>query len=178
MSYNNDDFENWVDLWDQACKNKIFPTQHKEDERADYIAQRLGHDTPDEVERTGDPYFDYLDSTLEDEGLLQESKTPKKVSANPIYPDSVGKDSDHPAAVWVSEKIVEEIVDLKKKLYEIECKMNAEEAGGKKWTEKVYDSDDKKLMTQIDSVRKKIDSLSNLLGLKDEPTSSTWAVKD
>lgn len=105
-----------------------------------------------------------------DEELMQESK-----SQNPVYPDSVGADSENPSAAWVDENLLKEVETLKKKLFSVENKM-AEMGGGKNWQKKALTSDgDKKLMTQIESIRKSIEKVSNKLGVKNEP--SPWTIK-
>lgn len=159
MSNGNHDhrseLEAWMDIWDEQESAGVHP---KAQEPA-----RLTHSDPVSDDRAQDLYFDYLDTEL-----LQEDKTP-----NPVYPDSVGKDSDDPKPVWVSEDLLKEIENLKQKLFSVENKM-AEMGNGKKWHEKPVSDDGKKIMSEIESLRKKIDAVSDQLGIKDEP--SPWVV--
>lgn len=183
MDDSRQNFEDYCKLWDKACEDGVFagveapPPTH-----TSYLGLGTSGPNPDHAdlypeedvfldekliqERAGDPYFDYL------KVLLAEGK-----SANPIYPDSVGKDQDAPKPAWVDEKVFEEVEKLKKQLYDLEVKLNTEEAGGKKWVEKCHHPETKKVWTQIESMRKRIDTLSNNLGLKDEPSQSTWKTK-
>jgi len=94
--------------------------------------------------------------------LLQERKTP-----NPVFPDSVGVDQQQPEPVWVSEDMLKEIEDLKEKLFKLENKF-AEKSG--KFVDQA--SGDKKMMSQIESIRKQIEQVSSSLGVENEP--SPW----
>lgn len=151
-----EEFEDWVNMWDQAQKDNIFPEDPK-------LAP--GRDSDDDYFEE-DPYDQYCSNldrmAEEDEAVLHEGKTP-----NPVYPDSVGKDQDFPQASWTNTKAIKEVLDLKKQLYEVECKMNSQDAGGKKWQLKPLQTNDKKLWNQIESIRKRIDTLSDTLGIDD-----------
>ena len=80
--------------------------------------------------------------------------------------------------VWVDEKLLGEVEGLKRRLYDIECKVNAKDAGGKTWVTKARLSEDKSQRGQLDRLRQRIDRISNSLGIKDEPKRSVWAVED
>lgn len=148
------EMEQWMDMWDEAqtkgVSPKIEPPQP---------AQYSG-DLPQ------DTYYDYLDNA----GLFQEEKTP-----NPVYPDSVGPDHATTKPVWASEDLLKEIEQLKNKMFEVENRL-AQMGGGKKWSEKAELPDEgKKLFGEIDSLKKRIEKVSSVLGTKDEP--SPWVVK-
>jgi len=95
-----------------------------------------------------------------DVDLLQETKTP-----NPVYPDSLGKDQENPKPVWVDENMLKEIEQLKNKLFDLENKLAKEEADDKAQS----------LMKKIESIRKDIDDVSDVLGIENEP--SPWEYK-
>ncbi len=141
--------EDWASTWDKACEEGIFDDEPKPapEPQAPAIFDAEG-DAKGDVE--GDPE------------LLQERKTP-----NPVWPDSVGKDQEHPKPVWVSEEIVKEIEGLKDKLFKLENKL-AKDSGD--FIDQA--TGDKKVMSQIESMRKQIDQMSSSLGIKDEP--SPW----
>ena len=197
MGDSREDFNDYCDMWDKACSDGIFddapsapptPTTFLglgggfesdgfEDQEPDFVDEELIH------ERAGDPYFDYVQSMINENKKAPTKKSVKKVtenkkSPNPIYPDSIGKDQSSPKAAWLNNKVLEEVVKLKQQLYNLECKINTTEGGGKKWSEKAKSQPEgTKLWTQIESLRKKIDILSDSLGLKDESEQSTWNVK-
>jgi hypothetical protein len=151
-------------MWDKAQQDDIFPEPTK------------AQPSPVEEEFDDDPYSQYYSNidrmSEEDDSLLHEGKTP-----NPVFPDSVGKDQNFPMAPWTNTKALQEVMDLKKELYDVECKLNTQDAGGKKWSLKPVKTNDKQLWNKIESIRKRIDVLSDSLGLEDEPDASMWTVK-
>ena len=146
----------WTDMWAQAEEAGIHPSP----ERPRPIKQPIASS------KAQDYYYDVLDAEAE-EMVLQEQKT-----MNPIYPDSVGSDHENTPPVWADEKLVKEVESLKKKLFDVENRM-AQMGGGKKWVEKAQSIDDgKKMMSEIESLRRRIDQVSSVLGTKHEP--SPW----
>lgn len=166
MHDHRDEFDNWVNLWDKAQQENIFPDEPKLQPAPESDDDNYFEEDP------YDQYYSNLDRMAEEEEILHEGKT-----SNPVYPDSVGKDQDFPTAAWGDTKALQEVMDLKKQLYEVECKLNTQDAGGKKWQLKPHVVNDKKLWTQLESIRKRIDTLSDSLGLKDEPDASLWKFK-
>lgn len=150
-----DEFSDWCDLWDQACEKGIFPERPKLDP------------LPEADFDYGDPsedYYNNIDRMADEDGLLSESN---KDGPNPVMPDSKSKDQSGIATPWVDELTIEAVADLKRQLYDIECKLLAKEAGGSKWQQKPVVMEDKALMKQINSIKGKIDKMSNNLGLKE-----------
>jgi len=126
---------------------------------------------PGDSHTAQDTYYDFLDAEHgADPGLIQEDKT-----SNPVYPDSQGPDHTTTDAVWVTEDIVKEIEELKDKMFKLENEMAKQMGGGEKWVEKAHDPDHGKAMSEIESLKKRIEKVSNNLGVKDEP--SPWEVK-
>lgn len=160
MAENNyrSDLDMWQDMWDEAEAQGIHPA--------------VEPIKPSDVPSTGkaqDYYYDLLDSTAEEQ-MLQEMRTP-----NPVYPDSVGADHTTTPPVWADENLLKEIEGLKKKLFDVENRM-AQLGGDKKWAEKAQMPDgDKKIMSEIEALRKKIEQVSGVLGIKHEP--SPWDTK-
>jgi len=151
------ELEMWTDLWDDAQEQGVHPE----------IPKPKSTDAGFSGNSAQDDYYDYLDTESESD-LLQEDKIP-----NPVYPDSVGPDSSK-GPEWVKEDLLKEVESLKNKLFEVENKL-AKMGGDKKWAKKAVQSDDKKLMSEIECLRKKIERVSSHLGIKDEP--SPWEVK-
>jgi hypothetical protein len=153
------DLEMWCDIWDDTVEQGIHPQSQSPQAK----------DTSLSSNSAQDDYFDYLGSDIESESdLLQEDKIP-----NPIFPDSAGPDSSKGPA-WIKEDLLKEVESLKNKLFDVENKL-AKMGCDTKWTEKVVQTDDKKLMSEIESLRKKLEKVSSHLGIEDEP--SPWEVK-
>jgi hypothetical protein len=95
---------------------------------------------------------------------------------NPVYPDSVGADCEQPKSAWVQEDLLKELEGLKNKLFKLENKV-AELGVSKKGVQEpktmVFGE---KLSSQMESLRKQIDKISDELGVKDEP--SPWVIKE
>lgn len=157
------ELEMWTDMWDDAQKQNVHPE----------VPKPKSKDIGFSGDTAQDNYFDYLNSEEEIE-VLQEESTP-----NPVYPDSVGADSERPAA-WCKEDLLKEIESLKNKLFKAENEL-AKLGSDKKWNEKAVNYDpqvapnDNNLMSQIESLRKKIEKVSNHIGLEEEP--SPWQIK-
>jgi hypothetical protein len=154
------ELEMWCDLWDDAQKQGVHPETPKPKSK----------DVGFSGNTAQDHYFDYLDSESEVEVLQEES------SPNPVYPDSVGPDSELKPK-WVREDLLKEVESLKSKLFEVENKL-AKLGAGKKLAEEPVSQmkpSGGDLMTQIESLRKKIEKVSSHLGIEDEP--SPWEIK-
>jgi len=155
------DIDMWCDIWDNSQKEGVHPAAPKP----------KNNSAPIGGETTQDYYFDYLD--IEDE-LIQEEKTP-----NPVYPDSVGPDCELDPK-WAKEDFLKEIQSLKDKLFGVENKLAKMQAGDKV-AEKAIVQDpqvapnDNNLMSEIDSIRKKLEKISDHLGIENE--ASPWEIK-
>jgi hypothetical protein len=161
MSDYIEDLKYYMDLWDQAVEDDLVPAVEKP-----RVPDTSYEDTVDSAQ---EDYWNY-----QVESLLQESR-----SANPVYLDSIGKDQDRPKPSWVNEDFLKEIEGLKKKVYDLECKVNKQDSGNGEWTEKARQQpNDKKLFSQLESLKKQIDNISNSLGIEDEPKISTWDFKE
>lgn len=169
-----DDIEDFCSLWDQAQKNGAEFKSKKPAKAIEPKKRGMPNFNEDEFEHD-DPYFNYMENEPED--LLQESsaddnKKKKAVSGNPVRKSTLGKDSN--PKIWIDEEALAEVEKLKRKLYEIECKLNADDAGGTQWQEKAVVQKDKALWGQIDKLRGQIDKLSDTLGLNYEPETSLY----
>jgi hypothetical protein len=152
------DLDYWQSMWDEMESGEVHPPAQSPNPQVDPGAPNTAQDV----------YYDFLDAEHgEDPELLQED-----TSQNPVYPDSQGPDHATTAAVWVTEDLVKEIEELKDKLFKVENKMAAQMGGGEKWVEKAHNPDHGKLMSEIESLKKRIEKVSSNLGVKDEP--SPW----
>lgn len=159
--FNQDQFDNWCDLWDQAQQSDAF----QKESGMQLPSSQRGVDsnaTPQDF------YWNNLEGA-EESALLTEDKT-----SNPVYPDSVGKDQDQPKPAWVKEDLLEDIADMKRKLYDLEVKLGESDGGNGEWVEKCHHPDNGKLESQIKDLKKKIDEMSNKLGSDEEPAVSKW----
>lgn len=146
------DLEMWCDMWDEAQAKGYHPTE------------KIQPSNTPGTGKTQDYYYDLLDA--EEQQIFQETKTP-----NPVYPDSVGPDSETTPPVWADENLLKEIEGLKNKLFDVENRV-AKLGGDKKWTEKAQVQKTSEPLKEIDSLRKRIEEISNKLGIKHEP--SPW----
>ena len=176
-----DDIEDWAQMWDEMQGSNVHPPAAPKAEIAAWDEHDV--DNPHDIyysyiadladrERNGtaksEPYAHHIQ---EDDGLIQEDlRTP-----NPVYPDSAGPDHTTTPPVWVSEKIVKEIQQLKDQLFELENKLATEIGGGKKWAEKPEIQKSKPLSERMEKLRKDIEEVSSELGVEYEP--SPWVVK-
>ena len=150
------DIEEWMGMWDEL----------QGDEPAPKPAKLEPSYTDDDSQGT---YWACLEDEME--SLYSEHKTP-----NPVYPDSAGPDAEQPKAAWFNETFLKEIESLKLKLHELEDKVAKVHGGNNKWQEKCYHPNDKKLQTEIKSLKDKIEKISNTLGANHE--ASPWEVKE
>lgn len=154
----------WGDMWDEIQEKGIHPE-----------IEPVKPTSPDEPfaigSRTQDYYYDSLETDFDPEEpqILQEDKSP-----NPVYPDSIGPDHTTTPAVWASEELLKEVEKLKGQLFDVENRM-AKMGGGEKWSEKTHHPDDKKVMGEVESLRKRIEKVSSQLGIEHEP--SPWEIK-
>lgn len=152
------------DMWDKACEEGVFkpePTEYRQQE------DPLVYD-PMSCSMAGlDPV---LLQEVAPDGTHSHPLAEERIP-NPVYPDSVGRDDKAPKSVWVNEEMLKELEELKNKLFELENKF-AKTSGDFVSQNSV----DKKTMSQIESIKKQIDQVSNTLGIKDEP--SPWVVNE
>lgn len=137
----------WIEMWKEAETDGVHPKPK----------------TSAPVPYDGDVEGDYYDC----QELLQEEE---RTTPNPVYPDSVGPDCCDPKPVWVDEDFLKEIETLKNKLFDLENKLAKKMGGDGKWVETPHEPDDKKLMSEIEKMRDKIEKISSKLGIEHEPS--------
>ncbi len=171
---NNKDFRSDLDYWQAMWDEMESSGVHPEPEMPKAASKNYGSDPKD-------TYYSYFDDQHgQDSGhpesdydaLLQEER---QSTPNPVYPDSKGPDHLNTEPVWVKEDAFKAIEDLKGKLFDVENRLAKEMGGGEKWVEKCHHPNDKKLMSEIESLRKRIEKVSSRLGVEDE--ESPWVVQ-
>jgi len=160
-------FNNWVDQWDKALADGIFKDIPKEDikiedegESKESFFGGLNINSKSEPSAEDVSYWNdvsnYSEDTILNEGKKEEklSNMTKKAAdnANPIQIDTVGKDSKkNPAKKgFASNKALEELDELKKKLHSLENEMLTKEALGQDY--KKLEKEMKKVYSIIDKV--------------------------
>lgn len=161
----DDDLKKYMGLWDDALKTNDFkgsvPEQNEPSVTQSFFGN-FGSNQPQERKETEINHWKkvYNASLGKDdaEDLVNEGRKDFAQalanSANPIYPSTVGKDQDIVAPKWSDSKELAKLIELKSELQTLECKLNTLDANQK---------DGKNVQSQIESVKKEIDRLSNLL---------------
>lgn len=169
------DLDKYTDQWEKALKNGIFddaPQPPAPSRDLDFFGQMGGEEIVP-MNECDAKYWDrvYKLSKRTGPGCAPDPLAPMKEevdktaakrvadkianSANPIEPWTVGKDQDwKPTPNWTDGKELRELAEMKKKLEQLESKMNAQEGLGK--------SGDS-IQKQIDAMRQKLDDLSDSL---------------
>lgn len=150
------EIDTWADMWDEMQDKGIHPVSEKPKPSA-FAANIFGVEPEDSFD-------DYVDG---DEGLLSEEEI--VTTQNPVRMDTLGPDNKQPEPAWVKEDFLDEIQQMKDRLFKVENEL-ARMGQGKKHSDKPVDSDDKKVMSKVESLRKEIDRLSDELGIKNEPS--------
>ena len=183
MHDNREQFDKWTDMWAKSQEEGIFddaphlPTPTQQTADVSYFGPVNTHPTG-EINDVDSTYWNQVhvaamqgdlapDPIENAESVISESKRGKNIPGdkvsnqttgeNPIRASSVGKDQElEPRALGVTftPEEIEELADLKKRLHELQDKMNTADGQGKR---------SKKFESQIQSVKDKIDDLSDSL---------------
>jgi hypothetical protein len=151
------DIDKWADMWDEMQDKCIHPDLEKP--KLSAFASSVLEDKP------SDSYYDYLET---EEELFSEEKD-VITTQNPVRMDTVGPDQEYPDPSWNKEDFLNEIEKLKNRLFDLENKL-ARMGQGKKFSETPINVNDKKLIKKIENIKDQINSLSNELGVKDDPS--------
>jgi len=163
------ELQKWIDKWDACNQGTDFP-------KAPEIK------VPDKISEDEDPYWKELYASMERQknpDILNEDKaTPNPVKVpdnydrdlypNPIVPDTYGKDQDQPKPQWIVNDQFKELDDMKRRLYDLEVKLNAKDG---KWSEtpiNTQPTEDSAIFQEIQSLKKKLDAMSSHYGLDGE----------
>jgi len=171
----SDEFEDWCQKWDNAQEKGLFDDIPKpvnttpQTSEESFFGPQNTHPTnsPHEADVEywksvhsalvqGDAAPDPLKPQLLQEGKLQNFKS--SYPPNPMYSYSQGKDqkiAPRQLDITFDEEDINELADMKKTLYELESKVGAADTNGK---------GTKKLESQIENLKQKIDKLSSSMG--------------
>ena len=174
-----DQLDKWADMWDQAQEKGIFddgpglPTPSPHTSNDSFFGLQNTHPT-DTIQDSDAKYWADLHNTPElggvkEDELLQEATDRgqswtdpkaqnKKYPPNPLRVDSGGEDQKlepQQLGVTFDEKDIEELIDIKNRLHELENKMIATSMTG---------NSTKTAESRIESLKKKLDELSSAMG--------------
>ena len=154
MRNEKDNLENWAVMWDKAQNDGTFPE----------TAKIKPEEEPIEI----DPYWANFNSGVE-EVLNEDHSGPATSKAdladqakdmgrvpNPVYYNTLGNDQDLEPWTpnWIDGKELEELTELKKDLYNLECEMNTKDGKSEGLGS---------IEKRIDSMKRKLNDLSNAL---------------
>lgn len=154
------DFDGWMDKWDDALKKGIFgdtkvPTTSKGTSDESFFGLRQDNPT-DSIDARDSEYWRAINAVA-DGGVemlkLNEADSKSKDPPNPVKKGTEGKDQDlepEQLGLTFSKEDLEELDEMKKKLHDLGSK--------------VAEMDDKDYAKQIESMIKQIDELSDKLG--------------
>ena len=165
MERQKQDFDGWLEKWDSALQKGIFGDSPKPPSTfrstSDESFFGLRQDNPTDSIDSGDSEYWRAINSVADGGVdfqrLDEADAVSLNLPNPIRKSTEGKDQDvSPESVNATfgEEDILELEEMKKKLHEFESKAAA--------------MDGKDHRSQIESMIKKIDELSDKLGRTDK----------
>jgi hypothetical protein len=176
MSTETQQFELWIQQWEDAQKGVMKPTEQPVQKTKVDNYFGFQNEKPEDVEigqdseemNTWKVLADMAAPTSERGQLLTEQGKSDKIavadaakriaqSANPIRAGSVGKDQDlNPQSLGntYSQQDVEELAEMKVKLHTLQDQLNSFEGRGQ---------NGKKFESQIETLKQKIDELSDAM---------------
>lgn len=165
MENQKDELDHFASMWDAAMEKGLFPKietpKVNQNTSQDSFFGLVNTHPSEEISDTDKQYWNAINSAYDDvpSGVINESEH-KSLPSNPIQKDTLGNDKEldyQQLGKTYSEEELNELSELKNKLYSLESKlMSALGFGDFK--------NEKKLQEQIKSVKKEIDDLSDSMG--------------
>jgi len=183
------DINKYAAIWDKAVANGVFDdatkpavTQPGDDESTDFFGNYMSDE--DDIDRPMNEvdckYWAMLSKSAADRSAYElkfneERKVSKKEAKaasnklgstfNPVYSNTQGKDQDVIVTQnWgVGGKKLNDLEDLKKRLYELEVKLNSAGIVTADKKKKKKDSDESTILKGLADLKAQIDELSNKL---------------
>jgi len=145
------DFERLCNLWDDAQKAGIFPkTPKAEPEPADDLTQYYTQEVVEEILNE-----DHSGPAMKRADIADMTRDQAKLP-NPVLYHTLGNDQD--LIPWTPNfsdgKELEDLIELKKNLYELECELN---------TKDTFNQNTKGVQKKIEEMKKRLYTLSNSL---------------
>ncbi len=161
-----DELLSWQQSYTEACDSGVFPAIELEKPKKVILKEKPS---------TQELYWEYLYNSISGNELLkEEEKSPSLDPPNPVQPDSLGKDQDHPKPQWVDNDGYKEFQDMKQKLYDLECKLGSKDSKDVKWNEPItHAPENQDVIDQIETLKKRMDDFSDKFGLDGEWGSDT-----
>lgn len=173
MSVEKEQLDHWIKQWEDAQAKGIITVNKPVAKETN--TSYFGFQNEKDEKESDDAEASYWNSLAiaaapadEQEELLQEQKKDDNAmtanvakaivqSPNPIRPNSVGKDQDlkpQSLGLTYSEQDIEELAEMKIKLHSLQDQLNSFEGRGQ---------NSRKFESQIDSLKQKIDELSDAM---------------
>jgi|LakMenEpi03Aug12_release.lakeMendotaPanAssembly.Ray.scaffolds.fasta_scaffold182632_3 hypothetical protein len=164
-----DYFDDLVSKWDAALEKGIFkspetPEVNPQTSQGSFFGMQNTHPT-EEIGQSDQEYWNAIysassDHLPESNGLISEASEHKTTPSNPVARDSMGSDQEmnpQQLGVTYTEEELEKLSELKKELYSLESKLLTSMGFGD-------DKNQKKVQSQIESLKKEISKLSDVMG--------------
>lgn len=163
-----DEFDDFVSKWEKAQEDGVFkstelPNVNPQTSTGSFFGFTQTNPS-DEVNKTDNEYWNAINLAASDflpvDGMINEALVHKDIPSNPVAKDSVGCDQSRtPQSLGAtySEEDLKKLEELKKELFGLENKLMTSMGFGD-------DKNQKKIQTQIESVKKEIHKVSDDMG--------------
>lgn len=156
----------WVKNWDKACEEQVFGklTSRLERTNESLIEENEKPNPKNPCSKYWKMLYEMSRSPKDTPDIMQhplvlgemDRSDAAKIAANtsnPVFPDTLGSDRDVVVAKnWTSGDELDELIELKKKIHELESKITTLDVEGKS---------SESVQKQIDKLKKKINDISN-----------------
>ena len=169
MDKQKDEFDNFVDKWEKAQQAGIFkdadmPAVNPQTSSSSFFGFTQSNPT-DAVNTTDNDYWKAIYSASTDftplnNEVINEEVDHKSVPSNPVARDTMGQDQElkpQPLGLTYNEEDLKKLDELKRELFALENKLLTSMGFGD-------DKNQKKYQTQIESMKKEINKLSDEMG--------------
>lgn len=149
----DDEFDSYVSMWEKAQKSGLFPKAPKAEEpepASDDLAQYYTQEVVEEMLNE-----DHSGPPMKRADIADMSRDQAKLP-NPVLYHTLGNDQDLIPWTpnWISGTELEDLIELKKNLYELECELNTKDA---------FNQKTQGVQKKLEEMKKKLYTLSNAL---------------
>jgi TolA-binding protein len=169
MDKQKDEFDDFVSKWEKAQQDGVFkgaelPNVNPQTSTGSFFGFTQTNPT-DSAAATDKEYWNAINMAANDwdpnsNGVINEEADHKSVPSNPVAKDTLGCDqSFDPQSLGktFTEEDIEKLTELKQELFKLENKLMTSLGFGD-------DKNQKKIQTQIESIKKEIGKLSDEMG--------------